>query len=69
MECNRKCFRKSFGLRFKPQNNFFKTAQGILRTYNSEKVKVLEQEFIKNNLHIEGFTLKEKYKLTTLKIE
>lgn len=60
---------KVLGFRFKPQNNFFKTAQGILKTYNSEKAKVLEQEFIKNNLPVEGFISKEKYKLTTSKID
>ena len=52
-----------------PQNNFFKTAQGILRTYDNKKAKVLEQEFIKNNLPIEGFISKEKYKLTSSKID
>ena len=60
---------KLIGSRFKPQNNFFKTAQGILRTYDNKKAKVLEQEFIKNNLPIEGFISKEKYKLTSSKID
>lgn len=57
------------GSRFKPQNNFFKTAQGILRTYDNKKAKVLEKEFINNKLPIEGFKSKEKYKLTTSKID
>lgn len=60
---------KILGRKFKPQNNFFKTAQGILRTYDNKKAKVLEKEFINNNLPIEGFKSKEKYKLTTSKIE
>ncbi len=55
--------------RFKPQDNFFKTAQGILKTNNYEKAEILRKKFLENNLPIQGFISKEKYKLTTSKIE
>lgn len=57
------------GMEITPQKNFLKTAQAILKTYNKKKALYLQQEFEKNNIPIEGFISKEKYKLTTSKIE
>ena len=60
---------KVLGNKIKPQKNFLKTAQSILRTYNKDKALSIKNEFLKNNIPIEGFESKEKYKLHGTKIE
>ncbi|WP_419763966.1 MAG: hypothetical protein ACNI28_09230 [Arcobacter sp.] len=60
---------KVLGSKIKPQKNFLKTAQSILRTYNKDKALSIKNEFVKNNIPIEGFESKEKYKLNNIKIE
>ncbi|AXX84609.1 hypothetical protein [Aliarcobacter skirrowii] len=60
---------KVLGNKIKPQKNFLKTAQSILRTYNKNKALSIKNEFVKNNIPIEGFESKEKYKLNSTKIE
>lgn len=60
---------KVLGNKIKPQKNFLKTAQSILRTYNKDKALSIKNEFVKNNIPIEGFESKEKYKLNGTKIE
>ena len=54
---------------FKPQNNFLKTTQGTFRTYRKREALLLQNKFKENNLPIEGFLSKEKYKLKSSKID
>ncbi len=62
-------YKSVLGISIEPQKNFLKTAQAILKTYNKEKALTIKEKFIKNNLPIEGFNTKEKYKLTSIKVE
>ncbi len=54
---------------YSPQNNFMKTSQAVLSTYRKDKAHNLMDLFKKNNLPVSGFDLKEKHKLTSLKID
>lgn len=60
---------KVLDYRHKPQSNFLKTAQGILRTYDKKKAETYRKKFLKNDLPANGFESKEKYKLTTSLID
>lgn len=54
---------------FNPQHNFLKTSQGVLKTYRKEQALLLQNKFKNNNLPIQGFLSKEKYKLNSSNID
>lgn len=54
---------------YQPQNNFLRTSQVVLKTYRKDKALKIKKEFESNNIPIEGFKSKERYKLTSLKID
>ena len=52
-----------------PERNFMKTSQSILKTYRKDKASELNNRFKLNNIPTTGFNSKEKYKLTSIKID
>lgn len=53
----------------KPQENFLKTSQMILKTYREDKALEIKEKFTKHSIPITGFTSKEKYKMTNSNID
>ena len=53
----------------KPQENFLKTSQIILKTHRKNKALEIKEKFIKHSIPITGFTSKEKHKMTNSNID